>query len=289
MPFFYFPLHRPIPREPTNFPYISDREDWPFKREAIGGWTITPFGARGRFKDEIVEIEGLVRSNTFMLHPGTYLTYTSSFQFGVQTPEVYSPGQTVRWSMLLWSKNIPALEAITDPKSDYIDVVLLRSTVFGRDVLQPKNAARKNRHLQRISQGRVWRTDDGPPADDIMPALRGPPKTSGWNARGSPSTDLKEEETKAAPKSPLSPTRRSRFQEVIVAEEMEDEGQDEMTIAEEGADGEKTSRSPSPAPSLEDDLPDFPDIVPEDATVRLDGDVRIPAGLGPSFRYEWMG
>ena len=42
------------------FPFIPDREDWPYSREEIGGWTVTPFGGRGRFKDEMVEIEGLV-------------------------------------------------------------------------------------------------------------------------------------------------------------------------------------------------------------------------------------
>lgn len=195
--------------------------------------------------------------------------------------------------MLLWSKNIPALEAISDPKLDCIDAVLLRSTIFGRDVLQPKNAARKNRHLQRIAQGRVWRTDDGPPADEVMPALRDAPRVSGLNNRGASTVDVKEE-TKAAPKSPVTPTRRSRFQEVIVAEEVDEEEQAEdenvTVMGDEGANVEKTSRSPSPAPSLEGDVPmDFPDLPPQEATVRLDGDVRIPTGLGPSFRYEWMG
>lgn len=74
------PLRRPIPRVPTLFPFISDREDWPLKREEVGGWTLTPFGGRGRFRDEMVEIEGLVRlitvCRTFMpditLHSSVY-------------------------------------------------------------------------------------------------------------------------------------------------------------------------------------------------------------------------
>ncbi|EKM51751.1 uncharacterized protein PHACADRAFT_31568 [Phanerochaete carnosa HHB-10118-sp] len=276
IPFFYYQLRQPTLREPTAFPFISDREDWPYNREEIGGWTITPFGGRGRFRDETVEIEGLL---------------------GVQAPEVYAPGQTLRWSVLLWSKNIPALEAISDPACNCIDVVLLRSTMYGRDVLQPKNAARRNRNLQRVSQGRVWKTDDGPPGDDVFPLLRGPPQTSGWANRGA-TAEKGDEGSRQVPKSPtITSPKRSRFQDVITAGDDEDEMRDQLVgipeehpagVAETEVTEADAKRSPSPVSSVED-LPDFPDMAPQEATIRLDGDIRIPVNLGPSFRYMWMG
>lgn len=61
MPFFFLPRTRPIPRpSPGLPPLLPTREDWPYSREEIGGWTITPFGGRGRWDDDIVEVEGLV-------------------------------------------------------------------------------------------------------------------------------------------------------------------------------------------------------------------------------------
>jgi hypothetical protein len=62
MPFEYFPRCRPVLAPETHFPFIATRDDWPFKREEVGGWTLTPFGGRGRWKDEIIEVEGLVRT-----------------------------------------------------------------------------------------------------------------------------------------------------------------------------------------------------------------------------------
>ena len=64
VPFHYYPLRRPLARERTLFPFIPDREDWPYAREEVGGWTVTPFGGRGRFRGEMVEIEGLVRPSS---------------------------------------------------------------------------------------------------------------------------------------------------------------------------------------------------------------------------------
>ena len=61
IPFTYYPCARPASRPPSDFPFFGHREDWPYKREQIGGWTLTPFGGRGRFRDRIIEIEGLVR------------------------------------------------------------------------------------------------------------------------------------------------------------------------------------------------------------------------------------
>jgi hypothetical protein len=32
----------------------------------LGGWTLTPFGGRGRFRDEMIELEGIVSAQIIM-------------------------------------------------------------------------------------------------------------------------------------------------------------------------------------------------------------------------------
>lgn len=68
----YYPLARALPRTKTPFPFIPTREDWPLHREVVGGWTLTPFGGRGRLGDETVEIEGIVCAPSFYLAPALY-------------------------------------------------------------------------------------------------------------------------------------------------------------------------------------------------------------------------
>lgn len=58
----YLPRTRPLPRTIEPFPLLPTREDWPYTREVIGGWSLTPFGGRGRFDGRIVEVEGIVSS-----------------------------------------------------------------------------------------------------------------------------------------------------------------------------------------------------------------------------------
>lgn len=63
--FQYLPLCKALPRVKTPFPFIPSREDWPFRREVVGGWTLTPFGGRGRLGEELVELEGIVSEPLF--------------------------------------------------------------------------------------------------------------------------------------------------------------------------------------------------------------------------------
>jgi hypothetical protein len=77
---------------------------------------------------------------------------------------------TVKFSLLLWCTNPAALDALSQPESFQVD--FLRGDLFGLDVLDPHNSARKNRHLSRLKEGRIWRTDDGPPAPGSAPARR---------------------------------------------------------------------------------------------------------------------
>ncbi|KAJ7027898.1 hypothetical protein C8F04DRAFT_72272 [Mycena alexandri] len=90
----YIPLTHPLPRVRTPFPFLASREDWPFKRESIGGWILSPFGGRGRIGTEIVEIEGIL---------------------GVQDPAVYTAGHVLEFGVLLWSKSAEAMKLLGQP------------------------------------------------------------------------------------------------------------------------------------------------------------------------------
>ncbi|KAJ6586332.1 hypothetical protein DFH09DRAFT_255268 [Mycena vulgaris] len=255
----YLPLGRPLPRVKTPFPYLPTREDWPSAREVVGGWTLTPFGGRGRLGEEVVEVEGIL---------------------GVQEPAVYTAGQTLEFSLVLWSANPLALDTLAQPGA--IEVGYYKSDVFALDALNPRNSARKNRKLERLAGGRVWLTDAGRPTDDTptpecvlveLPAPSVSPKSPGASVGAGTSHRVK-----GAPAS-------SRMREVLIpdAEEgLTDDGTLTSDIAPPAEQGEE--RVPSPTPSLEglDDLPD-----PE-RVVRLDGEVRVPACSHPSFRYASM-
>ncbi|KAF7325670.1 hypothetical protein MKEN_00416900 [Mycena kentingensis (nom. inval.)] len=235
MQFQYLPLAKPLPRVPTPFPFIPTREDWPFSREIVGGWILTPFGGRGRLGDEIVEVEGLL---------------------GVQDPPVYTAGQTIQFSLLLWSKNVMALEALGQPAA--VDVAFCKSDMFALNVMTPRTSSRKNRYLERVGTGRMWRTDDGRPRD------------------GAPIPDVKlvalaetKQQKPAEGSYRMKGAAPSRMKEVYVEEEKE------------------TKRAASPTPSL-DDIEE--DSIPEtDHFLRMDGEVVVPSCNPPSFRYTNIG
>ncbi|KAF7330893.1 hypothetical protein MVEN_02428800 [Mycena venus] len=250
----YLPLARPLPREKTPFPFLPTREDWPFAREVVGGWSLTPFGGRGRLGEELVEVEGIL---------------------GIQEPAVYTAGQTLEFSLMLWSANPLALEALAQPGA--IEVAYYKNDLFALDALNPKNSSRKNRKLERLAPGRIWLTDAGKPADDEPApecALVKLPEPSG------------------GPKSPTSPVgssrvkgaSSSRMQQVWVADS---DDADNATLPGDASEPEKGGDNeppPSPTPSF-DGLDDVPD--PE-RVVRLDGEVRVPACSHPSFRFSSM-
>ena len=87
----YIPRTRPIPRTLTPFPFLPLREDWPLNREDVGGWNLTPFGARGRFDGRMIEVEGLVscRSpsfvHSFLIHRFLFVFLPSFFVFVCST------------------------------------------------------------------------------------------------------------------------------------------------------------------------------------------------------------
>ncbi|EIN11294.1 hypothetical protein PUNSTDRAFT_50345 [Punctularia strigosozonata HHB-11173 SS5] len=210
-----------------------------------------------------------------------------SFQLGVQAPEVYAPGQTLRFGLLLWCTDRAALDALAHP--DSIQVRFLKAVLFGLDVLEPHHSARKNRALKPVGEpGRVWRADEGDAAAAAV-AVRQP---KGTGAARSP-----------------APAGRSRMVELYSAAADETES-DDLTALTDGpsisASREPPSaassppapaspssserpRSPSPTPSFEDvDDPDDDDEPSH--TVRLDGSVVIPADLRPpSYRWKYQG
>ncbi|KAJ7701197.1 hypothetical protein B0H17DRAFT_1046185 [Mycena rosella] len=205
----YLPLSRPLPRLKTPFPYLPTREDWPFARE------------------EVVEIEGIL---------------------GIQEPAVYTAGQTLEFSLMLWSANALALEALAQPGA--IAVGYYKSDIFALDALNPRNSARKNRRLERLAEGRVWLTDAGRPADDApapacmlveLPEATGA-KSPGAVAAGGvvPEAEAVESDTTLTGDTPRRQTKKGRT----------------------------TSG-----------LDDFPDT---ERVVRLDGEVRVPRAATPA-------
>ncbi|KAJ7265952.1 hypothetical protein B0H12DRAFT_1100278 [Mycena haematopus] len=250
----YLPVARPLPRAKTPFPFLPTREDWPFTREVVGGWTLTPFGGRGRLGEELVEVEGIL---------------------GIQEPAVYTAGQTLEFSLILWSANPLALEALAQPGA--IEVGYFKSDIFALDALNPKSSSRKNRKLERLAQGRIWLTEGGKPADDDpMPECK----------------LVKLPEPSSGPKSPAGTkvASSSRMQHVWTASS--DDGDDVTLAGNANDDGlskirdEKGDDEPPPSPtaSLEalDDLPD-----PEHV-IRIDGEVHVPNCSHPSFRFSSM-
>ncbi|KAJ7053966.1 hypothetical protein C8F01DRAFT_1165505 [Mycena amicta] len=316
MPFQYLPLAKPLPRVPTPFPFIPTREDWPFSREIVGGWMLTPFGGRGRLGEEVVEVEGIL---------------------GVQDPPVYTANQTIQFSLLLWSKNPLALEALGQPGA--IDVGFFKSDMFALNVMTPRTSSRKNRYLERLSTGRMWRTDDGRPEDGApMPEIQlvtlpepkpqkpSPVPEGSYRVKGAPSSRMKEvyvaddanedegyyDEKREAgssrdvpddgnedydEKSQAESSRDVAYNgdarelgdvDAALAELQLDDGESTKETVVANSDGESvTERAPSPTPSF-DDLEE--DIIPEtDHFLRMDGEVHVPACTHPNFRYTHMG
>ncbi|KAJ6564461.1 hypothetical protein B0H19DRAFT_1258903 [Mycena capillaripes] len=224
----YLPLAHAIPRVELPFPYLATREDWPFVREVVGGWTLTPFGGRGRLGEEPVELEGLL---------------------GIQEPAVYAAGQTLSFTLLLWSASALALQALAQPGA--IEVGFYKSDIYGPDAVYPKNSVRKQRKLDRLAGGRVWLADAGRPAEgDPMPAVT---FVELPQAGGSSSAHVQQAYDSEAP----------TFEGYYGGSKLDDEDA-----------------------SLEalDALP-HPDAA---RVVRLDGEVRIPTSRLSSFRYKSM-
>ncbi|KAJ7185318.1 hypothetical protein C8R46DRAFT_1207493 [Mycena filopes] len=286
----YLPLAKPLPRIKTSFPYLPTHEDWPFNRELLGGWTLTPFGGRGRLGQEFVEVEGMVIIPLSSATP--HADYTP-FKLGVQEPAVYTAGQLLEFSLLLWSHSPLALEALGQPGA--IEVGFYKADIFAANVLDPRTSSRRNRYFNKLAVGRTWLADDGRPAAGApVPTVRkvvipahgraqkppAPPAGSGstqHHAKGAPSAHplemLTEEEDDNA-------TLTGSTAALSLGEESKG--------GEEQDGGVDVQRAPSPAPSLEDlDAEDGAHA--EDHFVRLDGEVRVPVCSHPSFRYTNMG
>jgi hypothetical protein len=227
----------------------------------------------------------------------------------------------LEFSLLLWSTNPLALEALGQPAA--IEVGFYKSDMFALDVMTPRTSTRKNRYLTKLAAGRMWRTDDGRPADDEpMPEIQmvnlpaPPPPGAGPKAspaavgshrvKGAPSSRMKEvwveadedENGKAtfdseksvsdSPKHNSGTQLRDRDLQSAPHQLNEKSKVEDTTFDDDSQTLSGTERAPSPTPSLEDiDL--GADGATTDQFVRLDGEVRIPACSHPSFRYTHMG
>ncbi|KAG8700727.1 hypothetical protein FRC11_012706, partial [Ceratobasidium sp. 423] len=136
LPLAYRPRHRlkPVPPIPIPFPLIPTREDWPFERENIGGWSLTPFGGRGRWNgSENVEVEGLL---------------------GIPCPVALAAGSKLRITLLLWGTTSARLLI----RPDAVRIRLIRAHVMGLDALSPSSRAYTSRIVfeEERWDGVVW-------------------------------------------------------------------------------------------------------------------------------------
>ncbi|KAJ7708715.1 hypothetical protein B0H17DRAFT_1191219 [Mycena rosella] len=248
----YIPLTRPLPQPATPFPFLASREDWPLKHESLGGWVLSPFGGRGRIGTEIVEVEGIL---------------------GVRDPAVYTAGQTLEFTVLLWSKSAVALKLLGQPaavsveyyKGDYMP---------SSEALRPREQSRQTRTLERIGEGRAWIADTGRP----RPGEPAPQLVSlDLPEAGTPPADLHPPKTK--------PAAGSRMQSWTAEDGPADEHATESTTVEGDADAVEP---PSPSHSAEDFTDDL-DMQDTDHFQRLDGELRIPPCRPVSYRYTQIG
>ncbi|KDN45844.1 hypothetical protein RSAG8_04677, partial [Rhizoctonia solani AG-8 WAC10335] len=136
LPLVYRPRHRlkPVPPLPIPFPLIPTRDDWPFERETIGGWSLTPFGGRGRWNgSENIEVEGLL---------------------GIPCPLALVAGSKLRITLLLWGTTSARLLI----RPDAVRVRLIRAHVMGLDALSPSSRAHTSRVVfeEERWDGVVW-------------------------------------------------------------------------------------------------------------------------------------
>ncbi|KAF8696538.1 hypothetical protein RHS03_07832, partial [Rhizoctonia solani] len=136
LPLVYRPRHRlkPVPPISIPFPLIPTREDWPFESETIGGWSLTPFGGRGRWNgSENAEVEGLL---------------------GIPCPIAIVAGSKLRITLLLWGTTSARL--LIQP--DAVRIRLIRAHVMGLDALSPSSRAHTSRIVfeEERWEGVVW-------------------------------------------------------------------------------------------------------------------------------------
>ncbi|KAG8692279.1 hypothetical protein FRC09_011335 [Ceratobasidium sp. 395] len=142
-PFKYEPRFRAIPRSLPlpDFPLITGRSEWPYERESVGGWSLTPFGGRGLWNGSTaIEVEGLL---------------------GIRDPAVAHPGDELDVVLLLWSDHSEVLAELAKPESTELSFV--RTSILGSDALVPTNRVRKNRQVwpERPVTGRLWADEEG--------------------------------------------------------------------------------------------------------------------------------
>lgn len=155
--FAYSPRARPIPQTVIPLPLLPTKEDWPISREVVGGWNLTSFGGRGRFRDEMTEIEGIVSKSVKSNQQNCCLCLCPFIQLSVQSPPVHYAGLdvTIPFTLTLHSTNSAAIQALADPSA--IKVTFERSEVYGPDALAPRTIARKNRVVKLLSVGKIWK------------------------------------------------------------------------------------------------------------------------------------
>ncbi|KAF7309472.1 hypothetical protein MIND_00318000 [Mycena indigotica] len=194
----YIPLAPPLPRKSVPFPFLASREDWPFKRETLGGWVLTPFGGRGRIGLEMVEVEGLL---------------------GIQDPSIVTAGHKLEFVVILWSKSADALQLLGQPAAINVSYCMA-DFMPSSEALRPREQSRTTRKIEQMCRGRIWSTDTGRPSE-------GAPEL----ALVSPEHIL--QKMSASRATPLKPPAPSRMQSTWSADDQdEDDGKEVEDIVQ---------------------------------------------------------
>lgn len=89
--------------------------------------------------------------------------------------------------MTLWSTNVEALEALSQP--DSIALHFVRNEVYGPDALAPRTGSRRNRKTTSLGLGKVWRVDES------SDAAKSDPMSSTLSSSASSEVTLSGEDT----------------------------------------------------------------------------------------------
>nr|GAT56556.1 predicted protein [Mycena chlorophos] len=274
----YIPLTTPVQQPPVPFPFLASREDWPFKRETIGGWVLSPFGGRGRVALDVVEVEGLL---------------------GVRDPSVVMAGQKLEFIVILWSKSADALALLAQPAAVEVSYNMA-DFMPSSEVLRPREQSRQTRTQQKMATGRIWDAETGRPVDGaaapqlVTPehiekkanAASAPLSSSPSSISSSMSTGSLSSSISGSPtQSRIVP---SRMQSLWSAESSDEEDEEDK---KDGA--EVHTEEFEETAEAEDGLGGLPDEFEEPAALehfaRLEGEIVIPPCRPVSYRYTEVG
>lgn len=163
--------------------------------------------------------------------------------------------------------------------------------MFHLQAPRPRNT-KMSRHLERLSSGRIWLSEQGRPVDgEPIPEVElvSLPETLSTSSTSSRTLDSS---SRPSLRNSSQRSTSSRMQTVWTAkddaeEEFGGSDMEQLTLAESERSTivDSEDRAPSPKPSLEA----LDEFLEADRIIRLEGEIVIPSCRPPSFRYFNVG